>query len=404
MSFRKRNDPISLSARHPPPIISSSAPLRLPPETAASKTTAVSSPSSSSSTPLPPSLRPSPLFSDHVMLSTGTSSLDKLLLHGGQPLGTNLLIEESSATDFASVLARCYAAQGVCNGDLVAVVGVEEGRWGAELPSKMGPRRSSKSSSSKSVEGGPPTPNQQGLKIAWRYRGTGANAAQNADTETHSSASDENYCTPFNITARALHQPTNLRYISVEVGQGGNVYDGILSRVSALLASIKREEHKILRLVIPGFLNPTVYADVEFAFQPSRLLGFLTSLRSIMRSNEGKITTFITLSTGLFDLNGDGFNNVLIPWIEMLVDGVIRLVPTPSLSKSQNKDDEKGSFQGFVDVIKVPIVSDRGAMVVRNTEYAFKIGKGGMRIEKWGIPVMIDEAEEKKKASDPLDF
>ncbi|KAK7203270.1 Elongator complex protein 4 [Myxozyma melibiosi] len=420
MSFRKRNEPILSSARHPPPIVTPSTTLRRPRPTPSSTTT--SHPSPATAPPSSPARRPSPFFSSHTIHSTGTSTLDKLLLHGGQPLGTSLLLEESAATDFASVAARCYAAQGVCNSDTVIVVGVEEGRWGAELPAKAEPKRGSrKASSSSSGSGGDADSKKQELKIAWRYKLNDPNSKAATDNP-EAAAEDEEYCTPFNITARALHPPSTLKYIAV---QPTDTYDAILARLTDLLAdsrSTYQQQHQqplqTIRLIIPSFLNPTVYSDVENCFDPPKLLKFLSSLRSILRANEHRMSALITLSTSLFDSSlqdvnelGDEGNAVLLPWIETLVDGVIRLIPTPSLSKTsgppktstKDADDKQGSFQGFVDILKVPIVSDRGAMVVRKTEYAFKVGKNGLRIEKWGIPVIIDEGAE-KNTTQSLDY
>ena len=72
-------------------------------------------------------IRPSPLTS-HPVTSTGTLSLDDQLGgHGGLPLGSSLLIEESGTTDFAGALLRYYAAEGICHNHIVHVVGVGEG-------------------------------------------------------------------------------------------------------------------------------------------------------------------------------------------------------------------------------------------------------------------------------------
>ena len=60
-----------------------------------------------------PGVRPS-LVTSQPTTSTGSSDLDKILLHQGLPLGNSLLIEESGTTDFSSVLLRAFASQGFC--------------------------------------------------------------------------------------------------------------------------------------------------------------------------------------------------------------------------------------------------------------------------------------------------
>ena len=69
-------------------------------------------------------------------------------------------MEENGATDFAGVLARYYAAEGLIQGHHVHVLGHGDG-WRADLPGLA-------------TKGRPPPASQQSkrgdeLKIAWRY-------------------------------------------------------------------------------------------------------------------------------------------------------------------------------------------------------------------------------------------
>ncbi|MBE3041746.1 hypothetical protein IMZ48_04030, partial [Candidatus Bathyarchaeota archaeon] len=65
---------------------------------------------------LPPGVRPSPV-DGRPTVSTGTASLDRFFGgHAGLPLGASVLVEENGATDFAGVLARYYAAEGLIQG------------------------------------------------------------------------------------------------------------------------------------------------------------------------------------------------------------------------------------------------------------------------------------------------
>lgn len=112
----------------------------------------------------PPGVRPSSLTS-HPVTSTGAGSLDDLLGgHGGLALGSSLLIEESGTTDFSGALLRYYAAEGICQGHVVHVVGVGDS-WVRELPAvadEKGNRRAVK-----------PTGDEEKMKIAWRYEKLG---------------------------------------------------------------------------------------------------------------------------------------------------------------------------------------------------------------------------------------
>lgn len=121
-------------------------------------------PSDSATAPAIPGLRPSSLTS-HPVTSTGASSLDSLLGgHGGLALGTSLLVEESGTTDFAGATLRYYAAEGVCQGHAVHVVGMGD-PWVRELPGVAEDRSSSLREQSKPDEGR--------MKIAWRYERLG---------------------------------------------------------------------------------------------------------------------------------------------------------------------------------------------------------------------------------------
>lgn len=109
-------------------------------------------------------VRPSPLTSN-LTTSTGTPSLDGLLGgHAGLALGSSLLVEESGTTDFAGALLRYYAAEGICQGHVVHVVGAGEG-WVRELPGV---------SEEKSRDKAPkPAVDEEKMKIAWRYEKLG---------------------------------------------------------------------------------------------------------------------------------------------------------------------------------------------------------------------------------------
>lgn len=109
-------------------------------------------------------IRPSPLTS-HPTTSTGTPSLDSLLGgHAGLALGSSLLIEESGTTDFAGALLRYYAAEGICQGHVVHVVGVGEG-WVRELPGVSEEKNRDKAPK--------PAVDEEKMKIAWRYEKLG---------------------------------------------------------------------------------------------------------------------------------------------------------------------------------------------------------------------------------------
>lgn len=131
-------------------------------------------PQASASTPSPnaprlPGVRPS-AADGRPVTSTGTVSLDGLLAgHGGQPLGTSILLEENGTTDYAGALLRFYAAEGLIQSHFVYIVGLPE-QWGRELPGLA------TDTTKKSRE---PAQDEK-MRIAWRYESLGQHGADTA--------------------------------------------------------------------------------------------------------------------------------------------------------------------------------------------------------------------------------
>jgi elongator complex protein 4 len=124
----------------------------------------------------PSGVRPSSLSSQPVT-SSGTASLDALLGgHGGLALGSSLLIEESGTTDFAGALVKYYAAEGVCQGHVVHVLGCGDG-WVRELPGVAEDRSSSRKETLPA--------DAERMKIAWRYESLGASGDRDRGRSLH---------------------------------------------------------------------------------------------------------------------------------------------------------------------------------------------------------------------------
>ena len=124
-----------------------------------------------------PGVRPS-ISTSHPVTSTGAASVDSLLGgHGGLALGCSLLVEESGTTDFAGALLRYYAAEGICHGQVLHIVGVGDA-WVRELPGVV----ESKSSRTKDAS----SSDAERMKIAWRYEKLGQAGERGAWTTNFS--------------------------------------------------------------------------------------------------------------------------------------------------------------------------------------------------------------------------
>lgn len=148
MAFRKRNVGIS----------------RLTPESGAG----VPSPTTSAQAQAPPTpgVRPSPI-DGRPTTSTGVQSFDSVLAgHAGLALGSSVLIEENGTTDFAGVMLRYYAAEGLVQGHHIHVLGVGE-HWAKDLPEAIGAANATGDDTGSGSRG------KEKMKIAWRYERLG---------------------------------------------------------------------------------------------------------------------------------------------------------------------------------------------------------------------------------------
>lgn len=115
-----------------------------------------------------PGVRSSPIDGKPVT-STGVAAFDGLFAgHGGQPLGTSVIIGESGTTDYAGALLRFYVAEGLMQDHHVHVVGLPE-TWARELPGLA-----SESSRKPEVQ------QNEKMKIAWRYESLGQQSTEAA--------------------------------------------------------------------------------------------------------------------------------------------------------------------------------------------------------------------------------
>ncbi|KAI2473556.1 PAXNEB protein-domain-containing protein [Annulohypoxylon bovei var. microspora] len=337
MSFRKRNA-----------VISSSNPSQ-------------STSSRTENAPIP-GVRPSPL-DGRSTTSTGTASLDSLLAgHAGLPLGTSLLIGEHGTTDFAGVLLRYYAAEGMVQGHQVHVLGMHEA-WRHELP---GLSTDDKRSSSKSE-----SPSDDKMKIAWRYESLSAGGAprdRNVVQRQNSSTTGTNtiFCHSFDLTKRL--GPTDAKG---QIGFHPSMSVPGLSRPKSALSPFKQFIKDIAyklanspaswihRVIVPSLLSPTSYSSSSIC--PEEVLQFLHALRGLLRQYPTRLTAIISLPLSLYPRTTG-----LTRWMELLSDGVFELIPLqstavhvpPPSSKSGSKSDEQ--TQGLVKVHSLPIFHEKG--------------------------------------------
>ncbi|KAI0538082.1 Elongator complex protein 4 [Xylaria digitata] len=306
-----------------------------------------------------PGVRPSPLDA-RPTTSSGTSSLDNLLAgHSGIPLGTSLLIGEHGTTDFAGMLLRYFASEGLVQEHQIHVLGLHES-WRAELP---GLATDSKSSNKPEVALG------DKMKIAWRYESLGsAGVARDREAQRVQSASKAGsttkFCHSFDLTKRL--DPGDSKgqinfYQSMTIpgprNQQTSPFKSFIKDLSLKLAN--SPPSLVHRVIVPNLLSPTMYSS-SFSL-PQEVLQFLHALRALLRQYSKNLTVLLTLPLSLYPRTTG-----LVRWMELLCDGVLELIPLqsttihkpPPSSKSDGKDDEK--VQGLVKVHSLPIFHEKG--------------------------------------------
>jgi len=96
--------------------------------------------------------------------------------HAGLATGTSLLIEEDGTTDYAGVLAKLFAAEGIVQGHQVHVVGLPDA-WGRELPGLVEGEKARQAEQEEHRLKGLSTEEkakaEERMKIAWRYQKLG---------------------------------------------------------------------------------------------------------------------------------------------------------------------------------------------------------------------------------------
>ncbi|KAH8195056.1 hypothetical protein TruAng_010789 [Truncatella angustata] len=350
-----------------------------------------------------PGLRPSPL-DGRPTTSTGTASLDTLLAgHSGLPMGTSLLIEEHGTTDFAGILLRYYAAEGLVQGHQVHVLGMHES-WKTELPGIAAESRSSAKSETSASDK---------MKIAWRYEslasvGTPRDAPQRPASA--SAGSPSVFCHSFDLTKRLspAHVKGQITFNpSMSMPSPGRQPKDSVSPLKAFLRDIAAKVASspvttIHRVAIPNLLSPTMYSSS--LCRPDEVLQFLHGLRALLRQNAAKLTVVMTLPLSLYPRSTG-----LTRWMELLCDGALELIPLqldavhapPPDSKSDSKSEEK--TQGLLKVHSLPVHHEKGGGSDGHTveDMAFSLSRSkGLIIKPFVLPPMLeDEEKEKNPAS-----
>ncbi|ODV93269.1 hypothetical protein PACTADRAFT_82620 [Pachysolen tannophilus NRRL Y-2460] len=340
-----------------------------------------------------PGVKPSILTSQPTV-STGSSELDKILGHQGLPLGCSMLIEENGTTDFATVLVKKFCSQGIVqnrlnnkdqNNTYLIVVGMDSS-WGKNLPGLYkGSLKDQKKSKIVEAESklsvsnlvNKPLPKRENdLKIAWRYGHLNKDDPEAIKIHNSSSAYPD-YNHQFDITSSLIPAPhsNEIAYVPIQ-----SKLTNVIKQIDTL---VNKNNGKLIRLIVPSFLNPIIYPSTISNIE---ILKFIKNLKSLTRKYSNEIVITLTLNLDLYPRE-----NPLTTLIEKFFDCIIELKPfDPKLyeliERSYSKNPKRIK-QGFLNIYKIPILSDLGLNLIKEMEYCFKNGKRNFEIDEWSIPV-----------------
>ncbi|ORY85656.1 Elongator complex protein 4, partial [Protomyces lactucae-debilis] len=329
--------------------------------------------------------------------STGCPSLDAVLSgHGGLPTGSLFFIEESGTTDFASVLLRYFAAEGLLQGHTVWLGGGLPESWFRSLP-LVTDKSSSTESSASSRNAASSAAEQERMKIAWRYQSLpdfGSGVRERPPTtsqETQPGSAKDLYCHAYDLTKRLTLAP-EMQY-TVSPSCAPSSATGSADPFAPLLASLIQtltETTGFIRAVIPFLLSPALYPPG--ASQPRHFIRFLNNLRLVCRQYPHRIAIMATLPLDLYPRNTS-----MTTWAEILSDGVLELTPLPSPTSdvtaletsSMSMAGDPTGPQGLLKLIKIPQLERWSAG--SEVDLAFKVTRKRFSIEAWSLPALGEE-------------
>ncbi|KAL2058333.1 hypothetical protein ABVK25_001059 [Lepraria finkii] len=288
-----------------------------------------------------PGVRPSPL-DGRPTTSAGTPPLDDLLAgHAGLALGNSLLIEENGTTDFAGVLLRYYAAEGVVQGHRVLVVGVGRG-GGRELPGLVGTGERMRMRRKELTITAPLTPNR------------GPISRVKAQTEQTTPAA---FIHNFDLTKRLTVSPGSIAYIPVSHSPISNPFSTIIPSLTQSLNCTPTNHNPPPHNPYSPSLQPSTHPTLA---PPPISSPSCTPLRSLLRSHPARLSAMLTLPLSLHPRSTG-----LVRWIEHICDGVLELTPFPHRVEVEPPSGKAGKGesenpQGMVKVHKLPVLTEKG--------------------------------------------
>ncbi|ODV59542.1 Elongator subunit ELP4 [Ascoidea rubescens DSM 1968] len=340
-----------------------------------------------------PFVKPS-LINSLPTVSTGSSSIDKLLQHGGLPIGSSLLIEEKKNSDYNSVLIKFFISQSIIqnqsfkNSNHLILIN-HDTSYLNNLPNlyiSSDDKKKKKILNFKNLEKKNLIGNQNDIsiihnnsnnndmKIAWRY----SKITPQSSPSQIANSIDNIYCSKFDIRSSLSPDPSNFSFLSIDQRDTSIFIKNLFTLISDL---ISKNTNIIIKLILPNLLNPSLYHPI--LFQSYKILPILISLKDLLKKFPKNLILVSSISSDLLPRNS-GLLSIIKSHV---FDTIFQLVPfDQSLIKLLQKNYPKSSLNlvphGFFNILKVSYLSDVKALNVTNTnQLTFKNTKHGFQID-----------------------
>lgn len=218
--------------------------------------------------------------------------------------------------------------------------------------------------------------------------------------ELQAAAESAPFCHVFDLAKRlVVPSSASLHYIPLSAGPRESPFLTILQHLTNYLQAAP--PNTIHRVVIPTILSPALYPPN--ASEPSNLLQFFHSLRSLLRQYPTQLTIITSLPLELYPRN-----TASVRWLEILSDGVIELTPFPHafdegpnpLSTSGAATSQEEQPQGMVKVHKLPVFHERGGggggLKGMGDDLSFTVSRRRFTIKPFSLPPAEGDTEAQK--------
>lgn len=313
-------------------------------------------------------------------------------------MGNSVLVEENGTTDYAGVVLRCFAAEGVCQGHGVVVVGMPKGWGGKGLPGLVGDERVKKKG---------PGEKRERMKIAWRYeRDTAAESWENEEKDKEG----EPFCHTFDLN-KPLVYPVDARVdflpldTTTTAHPDRSPFETVMEKLSGLLEA-GDDDDAVYRIVVPSLLSPALYPP--HASRPEYVLRFLHGLRTLLAKYQDRVTAMLSLPLDLYPRSSG-----LTRWMEILSDGVMELTPfphasstadvlvvdQPSSSTTSTEEELQQQPQGLLRVHRLPIFHERYSGTLGEVDqWTFTLSRRKFTIRPYSLPPADGDTEAQQSA------